>query len=125
MVIDVPRVMLAEAGKVPDACERLRNLTKEMEQLGMTVDAALASLDVADLLLTQNRYEEVEEICRSTMRAFELAGLSYTTRALTALAYIREAASQRRTDQTLLRNVREYIRKLPRQPNLLFAPAPD
>lgn len=117
-------VMLAEAGKVADACERLRDLTREMKHLGMTIDAALVSLDVAELLLAQNRYEEVEEICRSTMQAFELAGLSYTTRALTALAYIREAASQRRADRALVRNVRDYIRELPRQPNLLFAPAP-
>ena len=118
-------VMLAEAGRVADACERLRVLTREMKHLGMTIDAALVSLDVAELLLAQNRYEEVEEICRSTMQAFEAAGLSYTTRALTALAYIREAASQRRADRTIVRDVREYIRELPRQPKLLFAPGPD
>lgn len=118
-------VMLAEAGKVADACERLRVLTREMKHLGMTIDAALASLDVAELLLAQNHYEEVEEICRSTMQTFEIAGLSYTTRALTALAFIREAAIQQRADRTLVRNVREYIRELPRQPNLLFAHAPN
>ena len=118
-------VMLAEAGQVAEACRRLRDLTREMDQLGMTIDAALASLDVAELLLVQNRYEEVEEICRSTMHAFEVAGLTYTSRALTALAYIREAANQRRADRTLVQNVREYIRELPRQPNLLFAPMPD
>jgi tetratricopeptide (TPR) repeat protein len=118
-------VMLAEAGKVADACQRLRVLSREMEHLGMTSEAAIAGLDVAELLLAQNRYEEVDEICRSTMQAFELAGLSYTTRALTALAYIREAASYRRADRTLVQNVREYIRKLPRQPNLLFAPTAE
>jgi tetratricopeptide (TPR) repeat protein len=118
-------VMLAEAGKVTDACDRLRHVTREMEYLGMTSEVALASLDVAELLLAQNRYEEVDEICRSTMRAFELAGVSYTERALTALGYIREAASQKRTDRTLVRNVRDYIRKLPVQPNLLYAPAPE
>ncbi len=118
-------VMLAEAGKVADACERLRDLTIEMKHLGMTIDAALASLDVAELLLAQDHYEEVEDICRSTMREFEFAGLSFTTRALTALAFIKEAAIQRRADRMLVRNVREYIRELPRQPNLLFAHAPD
>jgi tetratricopeptide (TPR) repeat protein len=117
-------VMLAEAGKVADACERLREVTREMEHLGMTSELALAGLDVAEFLLAQSRYEEVDQICHSTMQAFESAGLSYTARALTALAYIREAASQRRSDRTLVRNVRDYIRKLPRQPNLLFAPAP-
>jgi tetratricopeptide (TPR) repeat protein len=116
-------VMLAEAGKVADACGRLQELTREMEQLGMTSEAAVAGLDVAEFLLAQNRYDEVDEICRSTMRAFELAGLSYTSRALTALAFIREAASQQRADRALVRTVREYIRELPRQPNLLFAPA--
>ncbi len=117
-------VMLAEAGKVADSCERLRGLTQELEQLGMTSEAALAGLDVAELLLAQNRYEEVDEICRSTMRTFERAGLAYTTRALTALAYLREAASQRRANGAVVKNVREYIRKLPHQPMLLFAPAP-
>jgi hypothetical protein len=95
-----------------------------MKHLGMTIDAALASLDVAELLLAQDHYEQVEDICRSTMQEFELAGLSFTTRALTALAFIKEAAIHRRADRTLVRNVREYIRELPRQPNLLFAHAP-
>jgi tetratricopeptide (TPR) repeat protein len=117
-------VMLAEAGKVADACARLRDLTGEMEHLGMLSEAALAGLDVAELLLAQNRYEEVSEICRSAMNAFELAGLAYTSRAMTALAFIREAADQRRSDRELVRTVREYIRKLPAQPNLLFAPPP-
>jgi len=110
---------------VTEACKRLRDLTREMDQLGMTSEAALANLDVAELLLVQNQYAEVDEICSSTMQVFERAGLSYTARALTALAYIREAAMQRRADRTLVQNVREYIRKLPRQPHLLFAEAPS
>jgi tetratricopeptide (TPR) repeat protein len=117
-------IMLAQVGKVSEACGRLRDLTREMEYLGMTSEAAVASLDVVELLLAQNHYEEVSEICRATMQTFELAGLPYTSRALTALAYIREAADQRRADQKLVKNVREYIRELPRQPNLLFAPPP-
>lgn len=115
-------VMLAEAGKVADACERLREATQQMDRLGMASEAAIAGLDVAEFLLAQGRYEEVSEICRSAISSFELAGLAYTTRALTALAFIREASNHRRADQTLVRTVREYIRKLPAQPNLLFAP---
>lgn len=117
-------VMLAEIGRVTDACDRLRDLMREMEYLGMTSEAAVAALDVAELLLAQNRYEEVGQICRSAMISFERAGLTYTARAMTALAYIREAADLRRADQVLVRDVREYIRKLPAQPNLLFAFAP-
>lgn len=118
-------VMLAEAGKVTEACGRLRELTAEMEHLGMTSEAAVAGLDVAELLLAQNRYQEVDEICRAAIKAFEIAGLAYTARAMTALAYIQEAAQQHRADNTLVRTVRDYIRKLPTQPNLLFAPPPS
>ena len=117
-------VMLAEAGRVADACARLRDVTREMELLGMTSEVAIAGLDVAELLLAQSRYDEVSDICRSAMQSFENAGLAYTARALTALAYIQEAAQLRRADQTLVRTVRDYIRRLPAQPQLLFAPPP-
>ncbi|MFL6246613.1 MAG: hypothetical protein ACJ74H_11350 [Thermoanaerobaculia bacterium] len=117
-------VILAEAGKVADACARLRDVSAEMELLGMTSEVAIAGLDVAELLFAQQRYDEVSDICRSAMQSFENAGLAYTTRALTALAYIHEAAKLRRADQTLVSTVRDYIRRLPAQPNLLFAPPP-
>jgi tetratricopeptide (TPR) repeat protein len=117
-------VMLAEAGRVADACERLRAVMAEMEHLGMASEAAIAGLDVVELLLAQDQYEEVGEICRSSIATFERAGVAYSTRALTALGYIQEAAKHRRADQKLVRTVRDYIRRLPTQPNLLFAPPP-
>jgi tetratricopeptide (TPR) repeat protein len=118
-------VMLAEAGRHADACLRLRELTPEMERLGMASEAAIAALNVAESLLAQGKYAEVEELCANAMRSFEKAGLAYTPRALTALAYIREAASMRRADASLVKTVREYIRRLPAQPNLLFALPPE
>ena len=118
-------VMLAETGRPEDACLRIRELTPEMERLGMTSEAAIAGLDVAECLLAQGRYAEIEEICGAAMRSFERAGLAYSTRALTALAFIREAAALRRADQALVRTVRDYIRRLPSQPNLLFALPPE
>ena len=116
---------LAEAGRLSDAYDRLRALLPEMERLGMTSEAACNALDIAELLLARGSVNEVEQICRNAMAIFERAGVSYTAPALTALAYIREAVSQRRATQLLVRNVREYIRRLPAQPNLLFAPPPD
>lgn len=117
--------MLAEAGRLTDACERLRMLTPEMERLGMFGEAAANALEIAELLLVQGRYAEVDSLCRGAMASFERAGLSYTARALTALAYIQEAAAQRKADRELVRSVRTYIRALPAQPNLLFAHPPE
>jgi len=118
-------VMLAEAGRLGEACSRLRELTPKMNRLGMTSEAAIAGLDIAELLLSEGRYEEVVEICRSAMQSFERAGLVYTARALTALAFISEAAVQRKANRVAVQSVRDYIRRLPAQPNLLFAPRPE
>lgn len=118
-------VVLGEAGRASDAVARLRALTPEMERLGLTSEVAWNALELSELLLAESRYEEVEELCRSAMQSFERAGLSYSTRALTALSYLREAAQQRVASRALVRKVRQYIRELPSQPNLLFAPLPE
>jgi tetratricopeptide (TPR) repeat protein len=118
-------VVLGEAGRAADAMARLRALTPDMERLGMTSEAAWNALELAELLLAESRFEEVDELCRSAMQSFERAGLSYSSRAMTAVAYIREAAQQRVANRALVRKVREYIRQLPAQPNLLFAPSPE
>lgn len=114
---------LAEAGQLSAALERLSAVLPEMEELGMSSEAAYNALDIAELLLAQNRFDEVERICRDAIGMFERAGVSYTARALTALAFIREAVQQRRATQVMVRSVREYIHRLPKQPDLLFAAA--
>jgi tetratricopeptide (TPR) repeat protein len=114
----------ASVGNLSVALDRLETLGREFDRLGMTSESALVSLDRAEVLLAQGRYDVVEELCRYAMSRFEQAGLSYSTRALTALAFIQEASSQRRVNPVLIKEVREYLRKLPAQPNLLFAPPP-
>jgi tetratricopeptide (TPR) repeat protein len=111
-------------GRVVEAHRRLEEVVEEFEQLGMASEAAVAGLDRAELYLAEGRYVEVEEICRAAMRTFKAAGLVYTERVLTALAFLAEATQQRTADEALVRKVKEYIRRLPAQPNLLFAPGP-
>lgn len=115
---------LGQSGRLQDAFERLTEIMTDMERLGLVSESALNALCLAELLLAEDRYQEVESLCRTAMQAFEGAGLGYTTRALTALAYIHEAAQKRIASQTLVRSVREYIRELPSKPHLLFAPPP-
>jgi hypothetical protein len=82
------------------------------------------SLDMAELLASEERYDEVQLVCRSAMEIFKRAGTVYTARALTALAFMREAAAHRSVTPAQVRTVREYIRRLPDEPNLLFASPP-
>jgi tetratricopeptide (TPR) repeat protein len=114
--------MLADAGQQEEALSRLREISEDFETRGMQIEAALARLGIAELILGDEKFAEVEEICRRAIQLFERAGVSYTARALTALAYMREATANRRVTPKLVRHVRDYIQKLPREENLLFAP---
>lgn len=115
--------ILAEDGRASDALPRLRRVIVELQGLAMASETALASLDLADLLLADNRFDEVEALCRDAIRSFEHSGVAYTARALTALGYMHEAAMQRVATRPLVRHVRNYIRRLPSEPQLLFAHA--
>jgi tetratricopeptide (TPR) repeat protein len=116
--------VLASAGRTDEAMARFQGLQRTFEDLGMTCEAAVNSLEIAELLLARHEYAAVEAICRTAMASFRRAGIPYTTRALTALAYIQEAAEQRKATPTLAKHVREYIRRLPQEAELLFAPPP-
>ncbi|HYI08237.1 MAG TPA: hypothetical protein VEK57_04120 [Thermoanaerobaculia bacterium] len=116
--------MLMDVGRLDEAQVRLERVSREMEQLGMTSEATVAGLEVAELLLVQERYDEVEAICSRAVESFKRAGVGYGSRALTALAYMSEATKLRLADRKLVRSVRDYIRRLPAQPALLFAPPP-
>jgi tetratricopeptide (TPR) repeat protein len=117
-------LMLAETGRFTDACQRLSALIPEMEALGMASEAALNALTVAELLLAEERHADVVDLCSRAMASLQQSGLGYTTRALTALAFMQEAAQQRKASRKLARNVHDYISRLRVQPNLLFAPPP-
>jgi tetratricopeptide (TPR) repeat protein len=117
--------ILAESGRLADAQQLFEEVAGALEAAGMTSEATLARLDIAELFLVQGRFAEVERICRAAMQSFERAGMAYTTRAMTALGFIHEAASQRTATPTLVRGVRDYLKRLPAEPTLLFAIAPE
>lgn len=114
--------ILATAGRSDEAQTRLAAVKRSFDDLGMASESALVSLDIAELMIAQCDFDAVEDMCRDAMTSFQQAGISYTARALTALAYIREAAHHRTVTSTLVKHVREYLRRLPRESELLFAP---
>ncbi|HVE70276.1 MAG TPA: tetratricopeptide repeat protein [Thermoanaerobaculia bacterium] len=116
--------ILAAAGRVADARVRLHGLHARFSELGMSSEAALVNLDIAEILIASGDFTGVQAICRAAMSSFETAGIPYTARALTALAYIREAAQQKTVTTAHVKHVRDYLRKLPHEEKLLFAPLP-
>ena len=116
--------ILAGAGRTDEALAKFDSVHAEFRRLGMASVATQVKLEAAELLLARGRYAEVEEICRAAMQEFAATGLAHTQRALTAIALVKEAAANRTATPTLARSAREYIRRLPEEPNLLFLPPP-
>jgi tetratricopeptide (TPR) repeat protein len=116
--------LLATQGKLVDAKARFRILRTEYRKLGMGHMAVSADLDLAEILLAENAHEEAEALCAAAVEQFQKIGLSATTQGMTALSFLREAAAQRRATPQAARQVRQYIERLPKEPQLLFAPPP-
>lgn len=114
--------LMAASGRLEEALERLQSARAEVEKLGFAGDAALITLDVAEVLLALDRPQEVPAICRTLVERFTKAGSN--ERALRALSYLREAAEAGNISADLVRYVRSYVEEAPRQPQLLFLPPP-
>jgi tetratricopeptide (TPR) repeat protein len=113
--------VLASEGKLDHAMTRLRTVSAEFEHLGMISAATESSLEIAEVLVTKGAFNEAEEICRIAIRRFDSSRLAYTAPALTALALMQEAVRTRTATPKLVSHVREYLRRVPNEPSLLFA----
>ena len=117
--------LLAAKGHHAPAKKYLQEVSKNFQRLGMLHLAVCAGLDLAEILIAEGDYAAAEQLCAAAVRQFEDSGLSTTTEGLTALMYLREAAQQRKATPRAARHVREYVQRLPREPQLLFAPPPE
>jgi hypothetical protein len=73
-------------------------------------------------LLILERWDEIVKVAAHAFRVLKKAG--NVTGALTALAYLKEAATKRQLTPETLKVVREYLRRVEREPDLLFVPPP-
>jgi tetratricopeptide (TPR) repeat protein len=116
------RVVL-HGGKASDAARRLRDVIAEFEQIGRVTNVALAGIDLCEALLVLERWEEIVKVATHAFRVLKKAGNE--TGALTALAYLKEAAAKHQLTPATLKFVREYLRRVEREPDLVFAPPPN
>jgi tetratricopeptide (TPR) repeat protein len=105
-----------------EAIPTLRQVWKEFERLELLVDAALSALDLAEQMLVVGETAEVPAICRDLVARFTRAGMP--TRAITALAFLREAVAIGQATPSLIQHVHAFLRELPSEQPRLFAPAP-
>lgn len=116
------RVVL-QGGDRMEAIRRLRAIAAEYERRSLITDAALVRLDVADGLLALGQRKQIVDLAARLFRVFRDAGM--ITGALTAIAYMKEAAEAGKLTPAGVNAVRTYLRRVERQPDLAFAPPPE
>jgi tetratricopeptide (TPR) repeat protein len=115
----VPRI----AGDLEGSVFRLRAAKAACESLGMADEAANASLDLMESLLLDGQAQEIVSLCSDVLRHYRRAGK--LRQALTAVAFLKEAAAAGRIRTQTVIHVRKFVETLDRQPELLFVPPPD
>jgi len=104
---------LVSAGRFTAAVALFERAWKDFEVLEMEGDAALVALELAEILLVIGEAERVPQICRTLLDRFTRAGMA--SRAITALAYLREVVALGKAQAPVIRQVREFLRDLPSQ----------
>lgn len=111
---------LLAQGRLQDALPIFRQAWADFANAGLDTDAALVALDLAEALLANNQPEEVPAICRKLLDHFNRN--SMMSRAVTALAFLREALAMGKATPAHVRHVADFIRQLPKQPALTYTP---
>ena len=106
------------SGNPAEALRRLDDVIADAERLGLTKEAELFRLDMAEAHLALDQYDEAAFICQQLVRSFAITGMSAAAR--TAIAYLREAARHRTLSVTKIRTVRHFLQRLQEQPQLVF-----
>ncbi|HEX3581728.1 MAG TPA: tetratricopeptide repeat protein [Thermoanaerobaculia bacterium] len=103
-----------------EALRRLDRVRAAFHTRSMLTDEALVSLDMMDALHALARDSEIVALATQIIQTFTRAGM--LTSALTAFAYLKEAATRGAVTPRLTKHVRDFLSDLERQPALLFCP---
>jgi tetratricopeptide (TPR) repeat protein len=92
---------------ITDAREELQHAIAEFESLGMVATAGTAGLDLAELHILQQEWDDAERLARRLVALFTEADAPlHTTR---ALAFLRDATASRTATVDLLDYLRSYL----------------
>lgn len=111
-------VLSKAAGDLDGAIARIDDARRAFELMGVVNDAALARLELAEILLLAERADEVPDLLRDVVVSFTSEGVMRN--ASIALAYLREAVEAGAIEARLVRHVRQYLEELPGDPVKIF-----
>lgn len=110
--------ILAGFGRTAEAREAFEQVRRAFTARGIAYDCALVTLELALLLLQQNRAAEVRSLAEEMVWVFR--GERMPKQALAALRVFCEAAKQERATVDLTRRVFRFLERARHNPNLQF-----
>jgi tetratricopeptide (TPR) repeat protein len=116
-------VLARVAGRFKDSIVQLLAARKTSEELALPEEAAHITLDLIESLLLAGRTREIPALCSEVMRYFRRLGK--LRQAMTAAAFLKEAAAQGSIRVATVQHVRLFVQRLERLPDLIFAPPAD
>ncbi|MEA2562868.1 MAG: MalT-like region [Acidobacteriota bacterium] len=102
------------------AAVAFREVREAFLELGLDYDAALASLDLAEIYATQGRTADVRRLADEMLEVFRSRKIH--REAMGALSVLQKAASTERAELVLIREVGSFFRQARNQPDLQFTP---
>lgn len=111
----------ANLGHVAEAEENLNEVRRLLLAEGRGYDAALATLDAADLYLRAGRSAEVKRLAGEMFTLFLSKDIH--RQATAALTVFQQAAEMETATPRLIRDIAAYLRRARRNPALRYAPA--
>ena len=91
------------------------------EARSMPYDQALVSLDLAAVYLHRERFGELLELAGGMLAVFQ--ALAIDREAIAALFFLQEAVKARRVSLALLGELGTYLKRVQREPGLVFRPS--
>jgi hypothetical protein len=122
--LDLIRVLWLEArvaaglGRRAAAIAALRQVRRDFEVRGLAYDMALASLDLAALLLEDGQTGEVKALVEKMVATFRARGIA--REALAALLLFRQAAEDETMTLTLVHRLARYLEQARHDSSLRF-----
>lgn len=103
------------------AAVAFREVREAFLELGLDYDAALASLDLAEVYAIQGRSGEVRRLVDEIIEVFQSRNIH--REAMGALSVLQQAARMEQAGHVFIREVGSYLRRVRNHPGLQFAPA--
>ncbi len=113
--------LVVARGQLEEGAARLDHSRAELARLGLTNDAAQATLEWAEARLALNKPEGVAAACRKIVVVFSSEGMQH--HAKEALAALHEGLRAGKATPELVRSVRVYLEQLPANPTQPFVMA--